>query len=233
VSSYRRPVPTRSSREDDSATGLPRLPPGRHGLSRDFVIRNQRDRLAAGAIAAIAERGYHEASITEICAAAGVSRRTFYSYFASKEQCYLETFDLIGEHLREAMTEAGADVEDWPQKVQARLAAMLDVFAANPNLARFTLVAPLRAGEDIVTRYRLGLERLLKTLTEDRPAGDSVRDPSPAIEQALVGGMMALVTRRVEHGEEELPALLPDLVELFLTPYLGRQAAARAAAQSG
>jgi AcrR family transcriptional regulator len=197
------------------------------------VVRNQRDRLAAGAIAAIAEHGYHEASITEICAAAGISRRTFYSYFASKEQCYLETFDLIGEHLRQAMIEAAVDEEDWPGKVQARLAAMLDVFAANPDLVRFTLVAPLRAGEAIVARYRLGLERLLGVLTEDRPAGDSVRDPSPAIEQALLGGMMALITHRVEQEEEELLALLPDLVELFLTPYVGRQAAALAAAQSG
>jgi AcrR family transcriptional regulator len=233
MSGYRRSMPTRSSREDDSAAGLPRLPPGRHGLSRDFVVRNQRDRLAAGAIAAIAEHGYHEASITEICAAAGISRRTFYSYFASKEQCYLETFDLIGEHLRQAMIEAAVDEEDWPGKVQARLAAMLDVFAANPDLVRFTLVAPLRAGEAIVARYRLGLERLLGVLTEDRPAGDSVRDPSPAIEQALLGGMMALITHRVEQEEEELLALLPDLVELFLTPYVGRQAAALAAAQSG
>jgi AcrR family transcriptional regulator len=225
-------VPARDTREDDSAAGLPRLPPGRHGLSRDFVVRNQRDRLTAGAIAAVAERGYHDASVTEICAAAGVSRRTFYSYFASKEECYLQTFDLVGEHLRQVMTEAGAEEEDWPEKVQARLAAMLDVFAANPNLVRFTLVAPLRAGDEIGARYRLGLERLLEILTEGRPANGSVRHPSPAIEQALVGGMMALITWRVERGEVDLPDLLPDLVELFLTPYVGRATAARAASRN-
>lgn len=232
MSSYRRLMPTRSSRDDDVAAGLPRLPPGRHGLSRDFVARNQRDRLAAGAIAAIAERGYHEASITEICAAAGISRRTFYSYFASKEECYLETFDFVGEYLRQAMIEAAGGGEDWPVKVTARLGAMLDVYAANPNLARFTLVAPLRAGESIATRYRHWLERLLKVLTDDRPTANSPRNPSPAIEQALIGGMMALITRRVERGGEELPGLLPDIAELFLTPYVGREAAARAAAGS-
>jgi len=37
---------------EDSAPGLARLPPGRHGLSREFVTRNQRDRLTAGMIAA-------------------------------------------------------------------------------------------------------------------------------------------------------------------------------------
>lgn len=227
------PVPQRNARED-SVGGLPRLPPGRHGLSRDFVVRNQRDRLTVGAISAVAERGYHEASVTEICAAAGVSRRTFYSHFASKQECYLQTFDLISEHLGEEMTEAGAEEEGWPEKVRARLAALLDVFAANPNLVRFTLVAPLRAGEEIATRYQLGLERMLRILTGDRPAEGSMRQPSPAIEQALVGGMMASIIQKVQDGEEEdLAALLPDLVELFLTPYVGRQEAARAAAESG
>lgn len=220
--------------KDQSAGGLPRLPPGRHGLSRDFVVRNQRDRLTVGAISAVAERGYHEASVTEICAAAGVSRRTFYSYFASKEECYLQTFDFIGEHLAGVMTEAGAEEREWPEKVQARLAALLDVFAANPNLVRFMLVAPIRAGEEIVDHYRLGLERMLRILTEGRPEGGSVRQPSPAIEQALVGGMMASITQRVQSGQEDdLAGLLPELVELFLTPYLGRHAAAQAAAVSG
>lgn len=226
-------VPQRNVKED-SVGGLPRLPPGRHGLSRDFVVRNQRDRLTVGAIAAVAERGYHEASVTEICAAAGVSRRTFYAYFASKEECYLQTFDLIGEHLERVMTEAGADEESWPEKVRARLAALLGVFAANPDLVRFTLVAPLRAGEEIAPHYQRGLERMLSILTEGRAANGSGRQPSPAIEQALVGGMMASIIRRVQAGEgHDLAGLLPDLVELFLTPYVGRQVAARAATTGG
>ncbi len=71
--------------------GLHRLPPGRHGLPRDFVAQNQRDRLAAGTIAAVAERGYNETTIGDIAAAAGVSRRTFYVYFgtaAARELLY-------------------------------------------------------------------------------------------------------------------------------------------------
>jgi hypothetical protein len=42
--------------------------------------------------------------------------------------------------------------------------------------------------------------------------------------------MMALIAHKVERGEgEELPDLLPDLVELYLTPYLGRTEAASTA----
>lgn len=214
----------------EESLGLPRLPPGRHGLARDFVVKNQRDRLTAAIIAVVAEQGYREATVTQICAAAGVSRRTFYSYFSSKEECFLRAFDLIGEHLSEAMGEAGSEGEDWPSRVRERLSALLANFAANPDLARFTLIAPLRAGEGIAGQHRFALERVLRALTEDRPDGDGIRRPSESIEQAVVGGMMALIAREVERGEgNRLGDLLPDLVELFLTPYLGRDKAVRAA----
>ncbi len=210
--------------------GLPRLPPGRHGLAREFVVRNQRDRLTAGIIASVAERGYHETTVSQICAAAGVSRRTFYTYFSAKEECFLQAFDLVFDHLVAAMREAGGEGDSWPQRVRARFAAMLAVFAANPDLVRFALVAPLRAGGEIAARHRPALDRVLAELTRGRPRR-GVRRASPAVEGALVGGIMSLVARQVERGEgEDLAALLPDLVELFLTPYLGHEEALAVAA---
>lgn len=210
--------------------GLPRLPPGRHGLAREFVVKNQRDRLTAGIIAVVAEHGYHDATVAQICAAAGVSRRTFYSYFSSKRECYLRAFDLIGEYLAEALADAAAGEDLWPDQVCARLEAMLAIFAANPDLVRFAMIAPLRAGEDIVDRQGVALERILAALTDGRPQDGDGHRPSPVIEQAVMGGMAGLITRKVEAGEgERLPELLPDLVELFLIPYIGREAAARTA----
>jgi AcrR family transcriptional regulator len=219
-------VPERDAQKDDRALGLPRLPPGRHGLAREFVVKNQRDRLTAGIIAVVAEHGYHDATVAQICAAAGVSRRTFYSYFSSKEECYLQAFDLIGEHLTEALAEAGSDGDGWPGRVRARLEAMLAIFAANPDLVRFTLIAPLRAGGDIAAHQGVALERILAALTAGISDGKEAARPSPAIEQAVMGGMAGVVKRKVEAGEgERLPELLPDLVELFLIPYIGRDAA--------
>lgn len=219
------------SGEDQGPPGLSRLPPGRHGLPREFVVQNQRDRLAAGIIAAVAEHGYHETSITEIAAAAGVSRRTFYAYFSSKEECYLATYDIIAAHLAAAAADAESAEMDWPERVRAKLAAALAFFAANPNLVRFYLIAPPRAGEAIAARYRLGATRVLADLTEGMPA--DVRLPAASVQNAMTGSIAALIAREVEAGKgERLESLLPDLVELFLTPYLGREAAARAARQS-
>lgn len=216
--------------EEDAARWLSRLPPGRHGLPREFVVQNQRGRIAAGIIAAVAEHGYHETTISQIAAAAGVSRRTFYGYFASKEECFFDAFDLIVAHLREAATAAAEPYAEWPDRVRARLAAVLDVFAANPDLARFTLLAPPRAGSEIAERYRRAMDEGLAELTEGIPADAAASQLSRAAQHALVGGGAALIVGKVEAGEgESLPDLLPDLLELTLTPFLGRSEAVRLA----
>jgi AcrR family transcriptional regulator len=215
---------------DQGSIRLARLPPGRHGLPREFVTRNQRERLAAGTIAAVAERGFNETTITQICAAAGVSRRTFYTYFSSKEECYLAAGATIVEHLRIAAEASSQGEEEWPVRVKAKLGATLEFLAVNPDLARFVLIAPQRAGEEVTSRYRWALERAVEYLGEGRPAGR--RTPSDAVAASLVGGIVALIVRKVEDGEgERLPQLLPDIAELFLTPYIGRAEAVRIARQ--
>lgn len=46
--------------------------------------------------------------------------------------------------------------------------------------------------------------------------------------------MISLLTRDVEAGENAaLPALLPDLILLYLTPYIGHEAATRVASPAG
>jgi AcrR family transcriptional regulator len=218
---------------EESAPGLARLPPGRHGLSREFVAKNQRDRLTAGMIATVAEHGYHDATITQIAAAAGVSRRTFYGYFSSKEECFFDTFGQVAEHLEGAMAAAAAGAENWPAQVRSQLAALLETFAANPDLARFTLMAPPNAGGEIAAGYRALLERLFVLLTQAKPSPPDVQEPSRAVTDGLLGGIVALIVRKVKAGEgEQLVELVPDLLALFLAPYYGREEAVRLAARA-
>lgn len=225
---YRPPVSKRELKGEDSAPELARLPPGRHGLPREFVTENQRGRLTAGIIAVVAERGYHDATISQIAAAAGVSRRTFYTYFSSKQGCFLDAYGQIAAHLRDAAAAAAAPYSEWADRVGARLRSALEVFAANPDLVRFHLVEAPRAGEEIAARYRQGTTLALADLTADRPPPPAIRQPSEAVEYAVMGGMAALIADRVLAGEgDRLPSLLPDLLELVLTPYLGREEAVR------
>lgn len=213
------------------ATGVAagdRLPPGRHGLPRNFVAENQRERLLNGVVEAVAERGYNATTISRITAAAKISRRTFYEHFEGKEDCFLAAFEMIEAHVLDSMLSAPGAGEPWPDRVRARLAALLDSLARDAAVSRCFLVEPLAAGGDVAARYREAMQLLAGTLRPEPPPSEldmEVRD------QALVGGIATLIVRRLNAGgAARLPELLPDLVELALAPYLGREEAKRRAA---
>lgn len=213
---------------EGAAAGLPRLPPGRHGLSREFVVKNQRDRISSGMIRVVVERGYHDASVTQVVAAAGVSRRTFYNYYSDRAEAFFEVYREVTDFLCASMREAGEAQRGWPARVRAEIEALLETFAANPDLVRFCLVAPPAAGGEVATAYRDFLGRLLAVFVEGLPKRS--RKPAPAAEYGLIGGLAALLVDAAEQGgAAAITALAPEATELVLTPYLGREAAARAA----
>jgi len=226
----------RSARPPDPAGKHPpdvaRLPPGRHGLSRDFVVQNQRERLIAGIAEALAEHGYTGTTIGHITAAAAVSRRTFYEHFASKDECFLAAYETTMGELRKGVAEAFDGVEDWAQAVRAGIAAMLGFLAAEPNLARLCMVEALVAGPVVVDRYDEAIQSFVPYFRKGREglSPTALADLSPTTEEALAGGMVSLISRRIVAGRAaELEELLPDLVEFTLTPYLGVSGAARIA----
>jgi AcrR family transcriptional regulator len=207
---------------------LRRLPSGRHGLSREFVRRNQRERLIAGTIAAVAEHGFSDASVGRISAAAGVSRQTFYDYFSTKEECFLATYDLFESHALKTLREAG-DGRGWSATVGARVDALLEMLEGNPDLVRLSLTAPAASGVELRERRRRFLENLIERLAADAPKS-TPRRPSQIELEAMAGGLTSLLIARVaERAEPELSDLGPELIELVLAPYLGRERAAEQA----
>jgi len=209
-------------------TGGDRLPPGRHGLSRTFVAENQRQRLLNGVVDAVAEHGYSATTISRITAAAKISRRTFYEYFEGKEDCFGAAYEMIEAHVLDSMLAAPGAAEPWPDRVRARLAALLDVLVRDMAVSRCFLVEPLAAGGEVAARYHEAMQLLAGTLGPEPPPSElnmEVRD------QALIGGVATLIVRRLNAGGiARLPELLPDLTELALAPYVGRQEAKRLAA---
>lgn len=211
----------RAAQQTDSERD--RLPAGRHGLPRSFVSENQRERLLNGVVEAVAERGYNETTIGAITTAAGISRRTFYEYFKGKEDCFLAAYEMIDEHMRGEMLAAGSPAQPWPERVRDRLAALLDVLSRDLAIARVYLIEPLAAGGDVAARYRDAMQLLAGTI---RPAAGPADVNVEVRDQVLMGGIATLVTRLLKGGEaNRLPELLPDLTELALAPYVGRDEA--------
>jgi AcrR family transcriptional regulator len=217
----------------ESESELSRLPRGRHGLPREMVVENQRERLIAGIIEAVAEHGYNQTTIAAITKAATLSRRTFYEHFANKEDCFAAAYEATLTYVREAtLSTAATEQEEWPERVRAGLGGLLTALASHPDLARLFLIAPASVGDEAVGRHHLAMRELVSTLIEGPPGPPGSLAPSETREQALAGGISRLVVGKVNAGEaESLGELLPALVELVLRPYLGGEEAVRIAGE--
>lgn len=210
----------------------PRLPAGRHGLPREFIAQNQRERIITALVDTVAERGYNATTVAHITKAASVSRRTFYEHFTDKEACFLAAYEMVADHVRASMQAAAESFEDWPQKVRAALATMLRFLAGEPELAHICMIEPVAAGGEVAARHRASMQGLVEILKAGRPEHAGERPLPEATEETLVGGIVSLIVREISAGRTaELEKLLPDLIELTLAPYLGTEEAERLAAR--
>src|SRR5689334_17049690 len=135
---------------------MDRLPRGRHGLSPEFVARNQRQRLIAGLTEALYEVGYQKTTVSMIGQRAAVSKSDFYKHFESKDECFIAAYDMAIERIRECVTSACEETagEEWSGRVRAATEALLTLLGDEPALASITLVEGLRAGREVYDRYQ-------------------------------------------------------------------------------
>src|ERR1700740_3217422 len=96
-----------------------RLPTGAHGLAREEVERDQRDRLRRAIIELIAQRGYPAVRIADLTKLAPVSPPTFYSLYEDKEQLTLEAYEDIAT--RTAQTSLAAYNMDGTPRERLRM----------------------------------------------------------------------------------------------------------------
>ncbi len=201
---------------------MERLPRGRHGLPREFVAKNQRERLLAALAECLEEKGYDRTTVSAVGKRAGVSKSDFYKQFESKDACFIAAYDDAVERIRELVLAACAERRDWAAGVLAALDSLLELFAAEPAQAQLVLVEGLRAGRGVYDRYQVALQSFVPYLRDGAPAPAGGEPPPAATDEAVVGGIASLLARRVLAGETKtMPQLLPEIGEFALTPYIG------------
>jgi AcrR family transcriptional regulator len=207
---------------------MTRLPRGRHGLSREYVARNQRERLLAAISETLDERGYERTTVSSIGSRAQVSKSDFYRHFASKDECFLAAYDDAVERLREEVVAACSGGGDWADGVCVGIAAALAWLAREPCCANLLLVEGLRAGPEVYDRFRACVQGFVPYLRDGAPDVTATGLPPQASDEAVVGGLVSLLGRRVLAGEaEQLERFFPDFAEFALSPYLGAAGARR------
>lgn len=217
----------------DSRPELAKLPRGRHGLPREFIIDNQRRRLLAGLADAVAGKGYPETTVAEITRNAVVSKSSFYDHYETKDDAFIDAYETGMAAMVECFSAAFERETSWPQGVKAGLAAMLTFLATDPSLAYLLMAEAPLGGPGAVECRDEGMQCIASYLRKGREGPGEKLGELPAItEEALVGGMVALIYRRILADEAaELEDLLPDLTRFMLTPFVGSAEAAQIAAQ--
>jgi AcrR family transcriptional regulator len=221
-----------SASRKPQSRGPHQLPPGRHGLTRQFVASNQRERILDAVADVVSFAGYAAMSVEDIIATAGVSRRTFYDNFKSKEDAFLTAYNAVGAELSERVEAAYAASESFAAGVIACLKAFLEFVAAEPRYAEMCIVEALAAGPAAIERRNNLMKTLAALLYKGAQRVPEGNRPPELVAEAIVGGIYEIVYSRVLQGRaEELPELLPDLAYSMMLPYLGHATAEREVAR--
>jgi AcrR family transcriptional regulator len=209
----------------------PGLPRGPHRLSRDEVEHAQRQRLLMAFTELLADRGYANLRIVDLTKRAGVSNDSFYSLFASKEECACAAYDrFVKVIVRMANTAGLSKSETWRDYIQASVEGYLGALMADPVVARAFQLEMDEIGGKARERRRataawFAQERLN---TQER-----LRETDPLLKRrplithlAAVVGMREVAGEALEASKEpDFTSMIDELVDWVVTAWYDEQPA--------
>ena len=209
-------------------------PRGRHAPPLEVRQDRQRQRLFAAAATVFVRVGYAEASAEAIAREAGMSKATFYEHFDNKEDCIVALFDIAATAVLTAMRAAAEPHADEPHaRYRATIGALLQTFAAFPEIAQTLLVEIIGAGPRAIERRDHVLAEFAdyidSTNEADAAAGLVPRLPAREDSFAIVGAVVELASRQLRTQQPEALSSLEPVVERLIVGLLdaaGSQAAA-------
>jgi len=186
----------------------------------------QRARILAGACEAIETVGYARMTVAEIISRARVSRKTFYDAFADRDDCFLALLEETLDRAAFLARRAYLDKQHWRAGVRSALCTLLVLMESEPTLARLWVVEALRGDERVLERRARVLDGLAQVIGEGSHANSSGGDPPGVVDEAVVGGVIAVLhSRLLRATEEPLTDLLGPLMYMIVLPYLGENVA--------
>jgi AcrR family transcriptional regulator len=183
--------------------------------------------MLAGLAEAAAERGVSDLRVSDVLVRSGVSRTTFYQHFDDLHECVVAAYWAAFEELMRGISEACGSAPDWPRGVLGAIDFSLDFSLESPAQAQLLSAATTACDPRLERHARMVLDQLAGLLRFGRQR----LDPAPTLpdltEWALIGGAISVVGSRLATGQvAHLPDLKPELAQLLLAPYLGRETAA-------
>ena len=196
-----------------------RLRPG-PGRARSEVEQNQRERLFGAMIALVSEKGYEATTLNDLAEVSGVSSRSFYQLYDSKQAIFEATLQTVIGLAVALATQVGNDPElgGWEERARAGSHAFAEMVVVQPAAARLVLVEGFGAGPEVAAPLEAAIAGF-ETLAQHLAAQSPERAEMPAeMIGAYTGAIEEIVRMRLLAGEEdELPDLIDALWDLIGT----------------
>jgi AcrR family transcriptional regulator len=189
-------------------------------VRRGLAIREvHRARILDAVVEVVAERGCSGASVRLATARAGVSSRTFYENFTGLEECLVAVLDGALERATPIVVCAFSEEEVWSDGMRAALAAMLELFESEPELARVCIVETLAGGSHVREHRERVMERF-RALVVARIESE-VSHASPLAPEGTMASVLGVVYARLAaHEPEPLLGLLGPLMGVIVGPFM-------------
>lgn len=170
--------------------------------------------------AAVAAKGYAATTISDVCAAAQISKSTFYAQYADKEACFLDAYELgttlVLEVVRSAARDGARSGATLEERLLASSRAYLTAMTLDPDGTRTFIVEVLGAGPAALAKRHEVSRRFAAQLRELAAEEGILLDPAAAL--FVVGGINELVLAAVvEDRTAQLPELAPLVARLVLS----------------
>ncbi len=186
----------------------------------------QRARLLGGAVAAVEEVGWANATVASIASRARVSRKTFYDLFTDREDCLLEVCEDTVDRVIAELRAAGVGELAWPERVRAGLWVILGFFDREPELARVCVVESAHGGAGARAWRADVLQRLIAIVDEGRLQGGSAGEVPGLMAEGVVGAVLSILGRLLlVGGGGSVSGSLDELASLVVLPYVGARGA--------
>lgn len=196
----------------------PKLRPGPHTMPSDEIEAIQRERLRGAVIHAVASGGYQATSTRELCRLAGVSKRTLYERFGSKEACLQATYDAVLEPIVATMRQAHAS----QREPRVRLHAVIDAFHTAVMRERCGATLGLIVTAEAAESALGGPMRLIDHLGEQLQACYDADGPPDFVIRGAATAVMSVTRTWIFHGRaDELGELAEQLTD-WLHGYRGK-----------
>ncbi len=185
--------------------------------------------MIAAALEVIDDVGYAQMTVAHVITRARISRKTFYDLFTDREHCFLAAYEHTLAQAREVALAAYASQPTWRAGIRAALDVLLNLMDESPAAAKIVIVEPLSGGEEIYDRRTALISELSAAIDQGRRQQGAL-NPPPVTAEGIVGGILAVLHRRLlENTEEPLASLLGSLMSMIVLPYLGTAVARKEA----